>query len=113
MHELSLAQSVVELLENQAREHRFQRVNQVWLSVGALACVETEALMTGLRAASRNTLAQSAQFHIELVPAAGWCFNCSAAFTTLEVRRSCPDCGSLQVQIDGGQEMRVREVDVS
>ena len=34
MHELALAQNIIELLEEQAVNHQFSKVKQVWLEIG-------------------------------------------------------------------------------
>ncbi|MEI8632302.1 hypothetical protein P4S72_10330 [Vibrio sp. PP-XX7] len=39
------------------------------LSIGALSCIEPESLTTGIEFASRETIAEGAQVHIEIVPA--------------------------------------------
>lgn len=39
MHELALAQNIIELLEEQAVNHQFSKVKQVWLEIGVMACV--------------------------------------------------------------------------
>ena len=112
MHELSLAFSVVELLETQRHSQTFSRVTDVWLEIGALACIEPEALSSGLAAASNGTVAQGARFHLQLVPASAWCFQCQQAFTTSRHRGDCPRCGSHQIQVAKGDEMRVKEIAV-
>lgn len=48
MHELALAQNIIELLEEQAVNHQFSKVKQVWLEIGVMACVEVPALHFGL-----------------------------------------------------------------
>ncbi|WP_058912696.1 hydrogenase maturation nickel metallochaperone HypA [Entomohabitans teleogrylli] len=112
MHELSLAQGVIQVLEEQAQTRHFQRVLQVWLDIGALACIDAQALQTGLAAASRNTLAERAHFHIRTVAAKGWCFHCSQAFVAQEHGMPCPLCGSWEIRTDGGSEMRIAEIEV-
>lgn len=112
MHELSLAQSIVQLLEEQAIQQHFCRVKQVWMDIGALACVEVSALRFGLEVACVNTLAQDAQFHIRLKSATGWCMACSQPFTRTDYYLQCPQCGSGQVQIEGDDSMRVSELEV-
>ncbi|MEY5404141.1 hydrogenase/urease maturation nickel metallochaperone HypA [Salmonella enterica subsp. enterica serovar Corvallis] len=57
MHELALAQNIIELLEEQAVNHQFSKVKQVWLEIGVMACVEVPALHFGLDVAARHTLA--------------------------------------------------------
>lgn len=44
MHEITLCQRAVELIEQQARANNAKRVTGVWLQVGAFSCVETSAL---------------------------------------------------------------------
>ncbi|TSJ53714.1 hydrogenase maturation nickel metallochaperone HypA [Atlantibacter subterranea] len=112
MHELSLAQGVIQLLEDQAATGHFQRITHVWLDVGALACVELSSLQFGLEVARRGTVASEAQFHIDIAPAKGWCFACDSAFSAEQHASPCPHCGSWEIQIDKGNAMRVREMEV-
>jgi hydrogenase nickel insertion protein HypA len=44
MHEITLCQRALELIEQQATQHGAQRVTGVWLKIGAFSCVETSAL---------------------------------------------------------------------
>ena len=44
MHELSLCQNMLEIVENQCRQHNINQVTDLWLEIGALSCVEPEAL---------------------------------------------------------------------
>lgn len=112
MHELTLALNIVQILEEQAVEHRFNRVKQVWLEIGALSCVEESALLFGLDSASRNTLAEGAAFHLVLKPAAGWCHECGDTFVTHQHTAACPVCGSAQIHCERGDDLRIRELDV-
>ncbi|AFJ46930.1 hydrogenase maturation nickel metallochaperone HypA [Shimwellia blattae] len=112
MHELSLAFSVVELLEEQSKSQTFKRVTDVWIDIGALACIEPQALESGLRSASQGTLAQGARFHLRTQPASAWCFECQQPFSTPHHRGDCPRCGSHQIQVAKGDEMRLKEIAV-
>ncbi|MBL8499629.1 MAG: hydrogenase maturation nickel metallochaperone HypA, partial [Nitrosomonas sp.] len=38
MHELSLAESILQLIEDAAVEQQFTQVKTVWLEIGQLAC---------------------------------------------------------------------------
>lgn len=112
MHELSLAEGIIELLENQAKTQQFSRVKQVWLTIGELAGVEVDALTFCLDVVSKNTLADGALFHLLREPGRGWCMACSQE-VSLSVRfDACPHCGKYQVQVTGGDEMRVSELEV-
>ena len=55
MHEMSLAQSIVEIVENTAQQNQASSVVAVKLIIGELAGVELHAHMNGLKIASLGT----------------------------------------------------------
>ncbi|MGL4858425.1 MAG: hydrogenase maturation nickel metallochaperone HypA, partial [Enterobacteriaceae bacterium] len=66
----------------------------------------------GLEIASRETVAEGAQYHIRIQPAQGWCLACNKPFTVAEYASPCPHCGSWQIQVESGKEMRICELEV-
>ena len=44
MHEITLSQRALEIIEQQAQQAGARRVTGVWLKVGAFSCVEASAL---------------------------------------------------------------------
>ncbi|MBV8680859.1 MAG: hydrogenase maturation nickel metallochaperone HypA [Aquitalea sp.] len=112
MHEMSLAEGIIQLLEDQAATQEFRRVKQVWLNIGELAGVEAEALAFCLDVVSRDTLADGAVFHFARQPGQGWCLACSQSVAIHARFDACPLCGKHQVQVTGGDEMRVSELEV-
>ena len=112
MHEMSLAESVLQLLEDQAVSGEFVRVRQVWLRIGELAAVEVEALRFCLDVVMAQTLAQDAQFHIDVEPGRGLCQVCGQTVMLHARYEACPACGAYQVTVTGGDAMRVSEVEV-
>lgn len=54
MHELSLCQSAVEIIQRQAEQHDVKRVTAVWLEIGALSCVEESAVRFSLKLSARE-----------------------------------------------------------
>ncbi len=56
MHELSLCQSAVEIIQQQAEQHGVARVTGVWLEIGALSCVEERAVRFSFDIACQGTL---------------------------------------------------------
>lgn len=63
MHELSLCQSAVEIIQQQAEQHGVARVTGVWLEIGALSCVEERAVRFSFDIACQGTLAQGCELH--------------------------------------------------
>lgn len=68
MHELSLCQSAVEIVQQQAEQHGVKRVTGVWLEIGALSCVE-ERRAFQFRHRLSGTLARGCELHIDYKPA--------------------------------------------
>jgi hydrogenase nickel incorporation protein HypA/HybF len=113
MHELSLAEGVLQLIEDAARREEFSKVTTVWLEIGQLAGVEAEAMKFCFDAVARGSVAEGAQLEIIATPGSGRCMQCSAGVTLNEVFAVCPHCGAHRVQVTGGTEMRVRELEVA
>lgn len=112
MHELSLAENVRQIIEDAAREQGFKRVKTVWLEIGQLACVEPEALRFGFDVAMRGGIAEQARLEIVETAGQGRCGKCGREFTLAALYEACPECGSYDVEVTGGDGMRVRELEV-
>lgn len=112
MHEMSLAEGVVQLVEQTARREGARRVPLVVLEIGQLASVEAESLRFCLDVVLRGSLAEGAEVVIEAVPGAGWCLPCGTTVPLAERYGQCPHCGSHQVQPTQGTEMRVKEIGI-
>lgn len=65
MHELSLCQSAVEIVQQQAEQHGVKRVTGVWLEIGTLSCVEESAVRFSFDIVCQGTLAQGCELHID------------------------------------------------
>lgn len=113
MHEMSLAEGVLQLIEDAARKDEFSRVTAVWLEIGQLAGVEVEAMKFCFDVVVRDSIAAGARLEIIATPGSGWCMECAATVPLDEVFGACPQCGRHQVQVTGGTELRVRELEVT
>lgn len=113
MHEMSLAEGILQLIEDASRQQSFARVSTVWLEIGQLAGVEVEAMKFCFDAVMRGSLADGAQLEIVSTPGSGWCMQCAATVALSEIFGACPQCGRHQVQVTGGTEMRVKELEVA
>lgn len=112
MHELSLAESMIQIIEDAAVAQKFERVRVIWIEVGSMAGVEAEALRFCFDAVARDTVAQGARLEIVDVPGYGTCLECGNNHPATNLLDACPACGSFAVQVSGGTGMRVKELDV-
>jgi hydrogenase nickel incorporation protein HypA/HybF len=113
MHEMSLMESVREIVEDTAHRHGAARVMAVRLAIGALATVEPEALRFAFDVVMRAGLADGARLEIEEVPGTAWCWDCSSAVPLAGATLDCPECGGHRLEVTGGTEMRVSEIDLA
>lgn len=110
MHELSIARSIVELAEDQARKHHAAVVEELELEVGALAGVEVETLDFALESAVRGTMLEQARIVRLAVSGEGYCEECEAVFPMDALLTPCPGCGSWWIEIRRGKELRIKSI---
>ena len=107
MHELSLSESITELVVEYARREGVGRVSRVVLALGAAATVEPELLKFCFPITTANTLAEGAELVIETIPLQARCDACGTEFAPETLISPCPGCGSHARSILAGREMRV------
>jgi hydrogenase nickel incorporation protein HypA/HybF len=112
MHEMSIAESICQIAEEAAGREGGARVKTVFVEIGALAGVELEALRFCWDAVTREGRAASAALDVTHTPGQAWCLQCSKTVALPALYEACPCCGSYEVQVTAGTEMRVKEIEV-
>jgi hydrogenase nickel incorporation protein HypA/HybF len=112
MHEMSLSEGVLLAIEESARKEHFARATRVQLEIGELSSVDADSLAFCFDVVTRGSLAEGARLEIVRTPGTGWCMPCERAIDLARDPGSCPHCGSYQVQITGGTQMRILELTV-
>jgi hydrogenase nickel incorporation protein HypA/HybF len=113
MHEVALAQGIVELVADQSKKDGgFSKVRVVHVIIGALSAVMPEALVFGFEVASRGTVADGARLEVHEVLGEAYCVDCEKRFATRSRVATCPTCQGAKCMVTGGDEMRVSELEV-
>ncbi len=112
MHEMAISESIVGILETEAARRKYARVKTVWLEIGPLSGVETEALRFTFDVVAKGTLAEAATLEIVATEARAWCLPCEASVPIHRLFDACPRCGGHQLQVTAGDEMRIKELEV-
>ena len=112
MHEMSLCEGVLQILEQEAAKQGFTKVHAVWLEIGELSSVAPEAMRFSFDAVTHGSLAEGATLHILAVPGEAWCARCNRQVAVKRRFDACPRCGNHPVQITAGEEMRIKELEV-
>jgi hydrogenase nickel incorporation protein HypA/HybF len=112
MHELSLCESILQVLEQQATVQQYTKVRIVWLEIGVLSGVEPEAMRFSFDVVTIGSLADQAKLEIIEVPGQAWCMACACNVVVEQLYDFCPKCGSHQLQVNNGDQMRIKEIEV-
>ena len=112
MHEMSICEGILQVLETEAGKQGFSKVKTVWLEIGDLSSIEPEALKFGFDVVMRNSLADDARLEIINIPGRAWCMQCAGEVAIKRRFDECPECGSYQLQATSGDEMRIKELEV-
>ena len=110
MHELSLATSILDMVQDAARRDGFRSVGQLRLEVGALAGVDVDALRFALDAIRPATSLALAQILIDTPPGTAWCVTCAHDVTITRFQDPCPGCDGPLVRHSGGDQLRVLDL---
>lgn len=112
MHELSLAQSLMDQVLSAARAQSATRVLRVVVVIGPYSGVEKTAFEFAFPLAAEGTPAEGAELIIENASATIECTLCHASGPADPVQLACPRCGSDRVDIKGGHDFVVREIEL-
>ncbi|MBZ0058551.1 hydrogenase maturation nickel metallochaperone HypA [Leclercia adecarboxylata] len=113
MHEITLCQQALELIEKQAHQHQAKRVTGVWLRVGAFSCVESSALQFCFELVCRETVAEGCALHLEEQQAECWCQDCKAYVELVTHRvRLCPQCGGANLNIVADDGLHITRLEI-
>ena len=112
MHEMSLAESVREIVDDTARASGARRVAAVRLEIGKLAQVEIDAMRFAFEVVKRGSFADTARLDIVETDGTAWCMLCSEAVVISRRGDPCPQCDSFQLQVTGGDRMRVMDIEI-
>jgi len=109
MHELSIANAIVEACVERASGGRVIRVR---LEIGALAAVMPDAVRFCFDVCAKDTVLEDAELEIVEIPGQAICRDCAGA-VALTAPIGCCTCGSSNLRIVAGEELRVKELELA
>ena len=115
MHELSITQSLLEIVIHEIEKHSISRVLAVKLKIGKFTNIEPSCLVLYFGALSKNTPVEGAELKIEMVPVRGRCRGCQKVFDlnseSLNLFFLCPACSGQDIEIINGRELSIEEIE--
>lgn len=112
MHELGLAQEILEIAESHVPAERAVDARVVRVRVGKMVGVVVDSLVFCFEGIVRETPWERARLEVTVVPVVCACAACREEFSADEPVRVCPECGSREMKLLSGDEFTVREIEL-
>ncbi len=114
MHELAIAEQIVDVVMTQAEAHKVEHVTCVRIQVGdAMGIVADSLTFSFEMIASFTPELTGAHLVIDRVPHQARCRRCKQEFTVMQFIVQCPICEQWDADVISGTEFRVLDMETS
>lgn len=107
MHELSIAQAVLDTARRELHAYPRARPRRLGLRIGEWSGVDPEALRFCLEVLVRDTEFAAAALEIEARPRRNRCPRCAHDFPIVDHETRCPQCGAADTTVSSGTELEL------
>jgi len=113
MHELSIVQGILGIIEKERNARGFTRVKSVEVQCGHYSCISEESLKFCLEAVATEPHMKGAALKLVRMPARFRCGGCGAEFDAAGGEpEKCPSCGATDPEPRVRSEIIVRSLEV-
>jgi hydrogenase nickel incorporation protein HypA/HybF len=110
MHELSVAQNIIEIVELNVPHDELCNVRQVALKVGEFSGVVVDSLKFSYEIITGDTDLRNSELTAEVIPFSIKCADCGSITTNIYGLRECENCLSTDTEVLGGTELNISEI---
>ncbi len=111
MHEMGITQGILEASLEAAQEAGADRITEIRVSVGELTEVVEFALQFAFEALTPGTIAEGAALVVTHIEPRSRCNECGVEYVHDRFTMLCPECGSLNVTLLQGRELRIDSIE--
>lgn len=112
MHEMSIAQSLVDIIRQEMIKHDAKALHSVRLKIGKLSAVVPDSLSFCFEIITSGTEMDGARLLMDVTPLVGHCKDCKESFEIENYAFECPLCGSKKIDTVSGDELAIVEMEV-
>ena len=112
MHEMSIARSILDIAIQAAEREGAKRITRVNVLAGEMRAIEPLHLAFCFSLLAEDTIAAAAELNVDVVPVKGKCRSCGETFVVEDYQYFCPKCHSLDIETEGGTELRLTDIEV-
>jgi hydrogenase nickel incorporation protein HypA/HybF len=112
VHELSVAQALVEQVEAVINQHQAMGVTRIRVRIGPLAGVVPELLASAFSLAAAGSRMEHAELDLADAPIRVRCQTCGAESEAAMNRLTCAACGDWHTRVISGDELLLESVEL-
>jgi hydrogenase nickel incorporation protein HypA/HybF len=113
MHELGIAQSILQIVQQSVPEAQAADVRRIKIRIGKLSGVVAESLDFCFGVIVGETAMNRAGLAIEQVPIISECKSCGHRFEIDDLNFSCPGCKGSNLDLVSGRELEIVEIELA
>ncbi|MBR6423326.1 MAG: hydrogenase maturation nickel metallochaperone HypA [Bacteroidales bacterium] len=114
MHELGIVFYIIRDVKQAAAEHGVNRVSGVVMDIGEVSTIVPEYLLDCWRwAADKEEMLRGCELKIHTIPAVTHCGDCGREYETVRHGKTCPHCNSSNTWLLRGNEVEIKEIEVT
>ncbi|MCL2529638.1 MAG: hydrogenase maturation nickel metallochaperone HypA [Coriobacteriia bacterium] len=104
--------SVLDAVEESAREHKARKVVEIKLVIGEMSEVFEDAMSFAFETLTPNTMCEGARLTIIKVSPKSRCLACGHEFEHTRLKFACPECDSLATELLAGKELHIESMEI-
>ena len=112
MHEMSIVQSLIQVINEEMLKHDAKTLRSVRLNVGQMTAVVPEALSFCFEVITAGTELEGTRLIMDVIPLEGFCRECEKKFKIQDYTFVCPSCESTEIKTIAGQDLSIVEMEV-
>ena len=112
MHEMSIAESILNIVDEYMMNENGRTLKEVAVEIGELVAVVPDSLTFCYDVLIEDTPYKNSKLKIDIIPLNGKCTDCNRSSKIINYEFICPHCKSSRLEIQGGQELRISHLEV-
>ena len=112
MHEMSIAQSIIDIVNDTLAEDEKDKLKEIVVDIGELVAVVPDSLQFCYDTIVTDTIYHKAVLTINIIPLKIKCNNCNIESKIEKYAFLCPECESSHVNVLSGEELNIRYLEV-
>jgi hydrogenase nickel incorporation protein HypA/HybF len=113
MHELAIAQSIIDAVGEKAATCNATRIKSVRVLIGEASGIFTDSLAFNFEMlASLDSMLDGARLLIDEVPHRAHCRHCNSVFAVAHFVTQCPVCQTWDTEVVSGDELQILEMEI-